>query len=115
MSSLQIPPSSGKPEDEPYFCRCEKCAPRGGRVLCKTTWYKHNPGGRGIKRPILTLEDKEYLNNLPAPKFSRIRQRRLEERRADPCGRISKRGNGSSSVRMTSVPIYALIFTKIHT
>ena len=112
VSSLRMPPSPGKSEDNPYFCKCKKCALQGGRVLLRATWYRHNPGGKGVKRPRSSFDDIEHLINLPASKFSRIRRQQLEERHANL---VSKRGAGSSSVRMTSAPIYALIFTETYT
>ena len=93
-----MPPPPGKPEDSPYFCKCEVCARRGGRVISRSTWYLHNPGGKGAKAPNLSLEEFDYMINLPTPKLTKISQRRLEKARADLRERISKRSAGSASV-----------------
>ena len=110
MSSSRISSPPEKPEDDPYFCQCQKCALRGGRILSRSAWYLHNPGGRGVKLPKLSLEEAEYILNLPASKLTRTRQRHLDERRLNLRARISKRDIGSSSVRMTSLNICAAIF-----
>jgi hypothetical protein len=87
-------PPPGKLEDNPYFCNCKKCALHGGRVLPRTTWYNHNPGGKGNQLPTPSLEDIEYIMNLPTRKFTQVRQRHFEERRVALRMQISKRATG---------------------
>ena len=107
MSSLQMAPPLGRPKDNPFFCRCGKCVLHGGRILPRTTWYTHNPGGKGIKHLKPSLEDIDHTTNPPALRLTRIRQKRLEERRKDIQARLSTRDTGSGSVHMTSVNICA--------
>ena len=102
------PPPDGS-EADPYFCKCNKCSLHGGRVLPRTTWYNHNPGGKGTKAPKLSLEEIDYMVNLPAPKFTKARQRRFDEERANLRARRSNRDTGSSSVRTIGYDICAAI------
>ena len=106
VSSLQMAPPLGRLEDNPLFCRCGKCTLRGGRILVRTTWYNHNPGGKGVKLPKPSLEI-NHTANPPALRVTRICQKRIEERRKDLWARLSTRDTGSGSVRMTSVNICA--------
>ena len=88
-----MPPALGRPEDDQYFCNCEKCARRGGQVLPRTTWYNHNRGGKKVKRPNLSLAEVDYMLSLPAPKLSKRRKKNfrgeLEELRTRVAGRAA--------------------------
>ena len=109
-----MPPPPGRPEDDPHFCKCKRCALQGGRVLSRSAWYLHNPGGKGVKAPKLSLEEMAYMMDLPTPKLTRTRQRRFEERRADIRERISKRGTGSTSVCVRSVCNICAVIQEIY-
>jgi hypothetical protein len=45
-----------------FLCKCKKCAPRGGKQLPRSTWYKHNPGGSRNKAPELSQQEIDYLH-----------------------------------------------------
>ena len=39
-------PSGGSKDATEFLCEFKKRARHGGKILPKTTWYTHNPGGR---------------------------------------------------------------------
>ena len=93
---MSLPP--GNYTDVPdYLCRCTRCGP-DGKVLARTTWYNHNPGGKKAKLPEPSQEQITVMLNQPAPRFSQRRKRPLEEAEVVGRAHISKRAIGSSSV-----------------
>jgi hypothetical protein len=68
------------PPDEPgnrnkILCSCVECARKGGKLLARSTWFNHNPGGKKARRPNLSLAEVDYMLSLPAPKFSKRRKK----------------------------------------
>ena len=96
-------PLPGRSEDgNKYLCKCGHCGPYGGRILPRTTWYNHNPGGKKAERPELSRENIDFLLGLPSTKLSQWRKRDLERTSLAKQAHISTRVAGSS----TSVSTY---------
>src|SRR6201992_2437728 len=96
-----MPPPADQSGEEEFRCKCKKCSPFGGtgKVLSRTTWYAHNPGGKGVRRPArLPQKEMDFLLSLPAPKLSKRRKGNMEKAIRK---NASKQGAGSSSVRRT--------------
>ena len=88
-----------------------------GRVLARTTWYTHNPGGKKAKILPLTQGQVDLILSQPAPKWGNRRKRTFEEAQAEELLRLSKQATGSSSVRLKSDRgiICTVILMKIYT
>ncbi|KAF9780217.1 hypothetical protein BJ322DRAFT_321749 [Thelephora terrestris] len=63
-----------QPDRNKILCSCVKCARKGGKLLARSTWFNHNPGGKKARRPNLSLAEIDYMLSLPAPKFSKRRK-----------------------------------------
>ena len=73
-------------------------------MLARATWYAHNPGGRGLRLPKLTLEEIDYMLSLPAPKSSKRRKKSLTKDLQDLWTKISRQGAGNTAVLSPASP-----------
>ena len=97
---MSLPPGTNKGVPE-YHCTCRTCG-SAGKVLTRSTWYRHNPGGKKIilPPPTLTLEQANAILSNPVVFVPRRKRRSEEETLQTP--HTSKRIAGPSSVLMMS-------------
>ena len=110
---MSLPSGEGSNASD-WLCKCAKCSLHGGKVLARRTWYNHNPGGKKVKLPNLSLEEVDRMMNLPAPKLTRRVKKRYAEDLAHMRAHISSQTAGSSSVSVAPICMrFTLaIFTK---
>ena len=76
-----------------WFCTCRKCG-TNGKVLARTKWYRHNPGGKKAKYPGLSNKEiKSFMRiNPPARPGTNAQKRQLdkEDEEDEEPPRISK-------------------------
>jgi hypothetical protein len=92
------PPSVDARDALKRVCTCRKCG-TNGKVLSRTKWYRHNPGGKKAKLPGLSNEEIASVMRLHTPPSPGTNLRKRHHDEVEVEAPISKRVAGSSLVR----------------